>query len=267
MKKILVPTDFTQAASQAISQALALARLSGASLTLLHVLDNLAPDITAKLKGQAQEIARASGIPCHGVTVVGPVLDKITEALTDEDFDMAVIGTHGAQGIRQKWFGADIAKLVARIPVPVLVVQENSPVISPFRKILIPVGSHEGFGSMVESAVLFAALCPGMEVYFYSIHKPGFEWPEAMHENIREATRVFEENGIRLVRIREDQEDSSHGFARQTVRYAHSAEVDAIWMMSVASEEFYYMSKVYKETILLNEYAIPVMCVGGVPEM
>ncbi len=263
MKKILVPIDFTAATEHALAQALILAGQAKAAVTLFHVLEQSSPDITGDLNRHAEEVRAATGIACTGKAAIGPLFDTIAGELGEEEYDLAVIGTHGARGVFQKWFGADILKLVARIPVPVLVVQENSPRVETFRKIVVPVGSHHSFSRAVDGALLFASLFPDLEVHLYSIHKPGFDWPEALSQNVLDAARVFGEKGIRMVRVREEQDDSSPGFARQTLRYAASAGADAIFVMSVASEEYYYMSKVYKETILLNESGIPVVCTGG----
>jgi DhnA family fructose-bisphosphate aldolase class Ia len=66
-----------------------------------------------------------------------------------------------------------------------------------------------------------------------------------------------------MIRIKEDQDDFSQGYAKQTLRYARSIGADTMWMMSVASQEYYYMAKVYQEAMLLNEYHLPVVCAGG----
>ena len=34
-------------------------------------------------------------------------------------------------------------------------------------------------------------------------------------------------------------------------------------MMSVASDEFQSFAQAYKETVLLNEFHLPVLCTGG----
>ena len=114
--------------------------------------------------------------------------------------------------------------------------------------------------------LLLAAIYPGLEVHFYSIHKPGFEWSKQMLANITETTKKFEARGVQLIRIKEEQEGFSAGYASQTINYAHTTGADAILIMSDASEEFHYMAKAYKESVLLNEFHLPVLCAGGSKE-
>ncbi|MFZ4520550.1 MAG: universal stress protein [Bacteroidales bacterium] len=261
--KIIVPTDLTRAANQAVRQAVVIARKAGFSLTLFHVQEaGPGSETIEKLKEEASLISKVEGVPCDVIVKTGNVLEQIVVMVCEKEYDLVVIGTHGSAGIRQKLFGADILKLVAKIPVPVMVVSEESPLIEEFNRIVLPVGSHDNFNQGVDAVLLLAGIFD-VEVHLYSIQKPGFEWPARMLANIDETTRRFTEKGVKLVRKKEDQDDFSQGFARQTIRYARLIGADVLWMMSVASEDYYYMSKTYKESILFNEDHLPVLCAGG----
>jgi nucleotide-binding universal stress UspA family protein len=261
---IIVPTDFTRAANQAIRQAVAIAKKAGSSVTLFHVLDDDASSAETtreRLTKEAQTIEQNTGVMCDAKFGEGNIFDIIPRLACEQDYDLMVIGTHGIQGIRQMIFGADILKLVAKVAIPVLVIQEDSPLVDTFQKIVLPVGSHDTFMLAVDAVILFASIYD-IEVHLYSIYKPGFEWPMQMLTNIEEAKQRFEEKGVRYVRIKEEQDDFSQGYARQTLKYARSIGAETMWMMSVASEEYYYMAKAYKEAMLLNEFHLPVLCVG-----
>ena len=264
--KIIVPTDLTNAAGQAIKQATAIARKARTNLTLLHVLNDKSPSAeeTRKLLAiEAENIQAQSGIHCDFLVKEGNIFEVIPYVASEHDYDLMVIGTHGIRGIRQMLFGANILKLVSKIPMPVLVVQENSPLIENFSKILLPVSSHKSFRSVLESTLLFAGIY-APEIHLYSIHKAGFDWPEQILINIEEASRQFESGKVKMIRIKEDQNVYSLGYAKQTLKYAVSAGVDVICMMSVSSKEYYYFAQSDKETLLLNEYHIPVLCAGGI---
>lgn len=84
-----------------------------------------------------------------------------------------------------------------------------------------------------------------------------------MLTNIELAEKWCEAKGIRMIRVREEQEGFSTGYARQTIRYAHTAGANAIWMISAESRDYYSFAKDYKETVLLNEFLLPVLCAGG----
>ena len=263
--KIIIPTDLTEAANHAIQQAIVIAVKTGSSLTLLHVLDDKhgsAKDITTTLQAEAEKIRQTSGLNCENLIIEGNIFDVIPNVVCEKDYDLMVIGTHGIKGIRQMLFGADILKLVAKIPLPVLVVQEESPFIVSFHKLVLPVSSHVTFQSAVEAVLLFAGIYP-IEVHLYSVHKPGFIWSDQLLKNIEEATQQFEARGVKMIRVKEEQNVYSQGYAKQTLNYAHSVGADAIWMISIPSKEEYYQAQPYKEAVLLNEFYIPVLCTGG----
>jgi hypothetical protein len=157
--------------------------------------------------------------------------------------------------------GANILKLVSRIHTPVLVVQKDSPLIENFRTLVMPVSSHADFHKEIDSVLLFTTLF-GTEVHLYSIYKPGFEWPEQTLKNIEDAKATFESNGVRMIRVKEEQEVFAQGYAKQTLLYAGSAGADLISVMSTPSDDYYYFAAADKEALLLNELQLPVLCTG-----
>ena len=264
-KKIVVPTDLTEAANQAIRQATVIARKAKVKLVLLHILDDKsqsAIEIEQNLNLQANNIKKKTGLDCEIILKEGSVFDAIPNAARENNWDLMVIGTHGIKGIRQMLIGADILKLVAKVTIPVLVVQEKVTLVEDFKRIILPVSSHELFLPAIEALLFFTGLY-NTEVHLYSIHKAGFEWPKQLLLNVDETIKLFEAKGIQFKRIQEDQNSYSMGYAKQTLKYAASVHADCICIMSVPSKEYYYFAQSDKETLLLNEFNIPVLCVGG----
>jgi len=264
-KKILIPTDMTKAADHAIRQATVIAKKAGFSLVLFHVQDNhksIPEDAELFLKKQAKQINEESGLTCKVLIRYGNIFDMIPFEASENDYSLVVIATHGIRGLRQKLFGADILKLVSKIPVPTLVIQEQSKLLSSVNKIVLPVSSHESFSHALNATLLFAGLYDS-EVILYSIRKPGFEWPGQMLRNIEIAVSEFERKEIRMIRIKEDQNVYSMGYSKQTLNYAKTAGADIICMISVASKEYYYFAQSDKESLLLNELELPILCAGG----
>lgn len=264
-KKIIVPTDLTKAAGQAIRQAIVIAKKTGSSITLFHVIDKKSSsfeEVKQQLELEAEEILKTSSVNCDVLIKEGNLFEVVSYVACEKDYDLMVIGTHGIRGIKQALFGADILKLVVRIPVPVLVVQENSPLTESFHKVVLPVSSHEKFRSAIEAVLLFATIYE-IEVHLYSIYKAGFAWSDQMLKNIEEATLQLENHGVKMIRVKEEQQVYSLGYTKQTVRYAQSISADVLWMISVPTEEHYYFAQSDKESMLMNEFQIPVLCSGG----
>jgi nucleotide-binding universal stress UspA family protein len=265
MNRIIIPTDFTKAADAAIKQAAAIALKTQADLILLHVLGDILPtaEVSEKLlKEESARLTQEYGLNCEYMLKTGNIFDVIASEPCKTNYDLMVIGTHGVKGVRQKLFGADILKLVSKVPIPVLVVQEDSPLVETFKKIILPVGSHDSFEDLLYAIKLFTGIYQ-TEVHLYSINKPGFEWPEQMKKNIEKAIDLFKTKGVQVIRVKEDQTVYSLGYAKQTLNYAKSVSADCICMMSIPSNEYYYFAQADKEHMLENETFIPVLCAGG----
>ena len=111
--RIIVPTDLTEAAGQAIRQAVVIAQKTGCALVLLHVVeDRLSEEEAIRLLGaEAKKIHEQTGLQCEAMVKEGNIFDSIPHEACEGDYDLMVIGTHGVKGIRQMLMGADIMKL------------------------------------------------------------------------------------------------------------------------------------------------------------
>lgn len=267
-KKIIVPVDFTVASEQATAQAIIIARKTGNPVRLIHITGNglsgmknpeeiLIEDKLNKLAGQVIH----EGIRCDYITAHGNIFDEIPVIANHTDNYMLVIGTHGIQGLKQKMFGADILRIVRKVSIPCLVVQEKC-VSNNFNPIVFPVGGHEGFRRLIEDTAAMATLF-GAEVHIYSIVRKGEQDSEKIIENTLLAEKIFNERSVTYRRIKEDPTIVSVGYARQTLEYAHRNSAGLISIMSVKSDEHYYFAQADKETMINNAYNIPVMCASG----
>lgn len=144
VKRILVPTDFSDPAREAFKTALELAQHFSAQLLLVHVVPPLpvpyepmvspAPafDITAYL----QELVTASeqtlqtfaqenvpqGVPSSTSVAAGDPAYEILRMAQELEADLIVIATHGRGGWRRFLFGSVAEKVVREAESPVLVV-------------------------------------------------------------------------------------------------------------------------------------------------
>ncbi len=145
-KKILVPVDGSVTSSKALDQAMAMARESGASLRLLHVLEQLAylsydpyGGYTAELLNAVRESgeklladalarAQAAGATADSLLVdeVGqPLGEAVAAAARSFGADLIVLGTHGRRGVGRLLLGSGAEQVIRLAPVPVLVVRAD----------------------------------------------------------------------------------------------------------------------------------------------
>jgi nucleotide-binding universal stress UspA family protein len=136
---ILVPTDGSRGAALAVREGIEVAKTTGATLHLLHVVEtgNLGPDARSILKQDDLE-ARANEIlteatekstelsPDAVISVIkhGTPSREIRRYIDEHEIDLAIMGTHGVTDFIRYALGGVSAKLVRTSPVPVMWVRE-----------------------------------------------------------------------------------------------------------------------------------------------
>jgi nucleotide-binding universal stress UspA family protein len=143
-QKILVPIDGSRSASQALDEAIKIAREQQSTLRILHVVNEgltLSPDVPSvnlsevdeglyaqgkALVTAAESRARDAGVRAEGVVVeeVGhrPGAGIVQQA-KEWPADLIVCGTHGRRGIGRLVLGSDAEYIVRRASVPVLLLR------------------------------------------------------------------------------------------------------------------------------------------------
>jgi nucleotide-binding universal stress UspA family protein len=144
LKRILVPTDFTDPSNEALETAIELARGSGATLDLVHVaveaayplpppidVATLPLDMDRVLDRSDQGLAaeekrvRAAGLACETTTLVGRADTEIVNRARGTHADLIVMGTHGRSGLAHALFGSNVDRVVQHAPCPVLIVPKR----------------------------------------------------------------------------------------------------------------------------------------------
>lgn len=140
---IVVPVDFSPSSKGALERAQELASRLGATLTLVHVLDEtfyaftppgmppLPPaylsDLEERLLGHLETDAtevRKAGVPCDVKVLRGHPANALLAFLDEAKPVMAVMGTHGRTGWQHALLGSVAERVVRRASCPVLVVPD-----------------------------------------------------------------------------------------------------------------------------------------------
>ena len=141
--RILLATDGSEASDHAARIAVDLARVHGASLTALYVVDpypflgigevnpvgfdaymSAARDQAAQAHSRILDACNAGGaaVPVEMRVVEDvAVLEGVLRTAREQQSDLIVIGSHGRTGIARVMLGSVAAKVVTQSPVPVLV--------------------------------------------------------------------------------------------------------------------------------------------------
>ena len=156
MKKILVPTDFSENAANALIYAIQLVKLVNGKLIIFHnadfplnytgtnifpggdlgmgidpaypagVLNN--PELEQiqqeKINQLATRVRQDTGntIPVKTFYKYGSFTDNLSEVIREEQADLVVMGTHGASTFLDRLVGTNTASVIKNSPVPVLAI-------------------------------------------------------------------------------------------------------------------------------------------------
>jgi len=142
IKRIIVPTDFSPVAANALEHAIAVALDYKAKIFLVHVIEDMgfnAPFTLASTqvieqyhhgmeeiaKKRLQEVILPDSkhqIEVERVVVTGKPFLEILRIAKEKNADLIVMATHGTTGKTHVHLGSTSERVISRAPCPVLVV-------------------------------------------------------------------------------------------------------------------------------------------------
>lgn len=147
MKKILVPTDFSENAENALQIAAQLANKFNSEIYLLHMIElpanmsnpvgetrsNDLPEALGFMKLAKKRFTEIlsrpylKGIKVHEIVDFHQAFDGIMETSREHDCDYIIMGSKGASGFKEMFIGSNTEKVVRTSEIPVLVIKEARP--------------------------------------------------------------------------------------------------------------------------------------------
>lgn len=139
LKNIVAAVDFSDTSLLALETAFSLASETGATLHLLHVLDEhlLAPigplrltmaELREQRKEQMERLIPENwddSVPIRRMVIEGDPASAVAEFALDHDADMIVAGTHGRKGVARVLMGSTAEKLLREAPCQILIVKSH----------------------------------------------------------------------------------------------------------------------------------------------
>ncbi len=140
LKKILIATDGSDYTKEAVSRGLNLAKVFGAQVTALYVVDqtsfvsfpmdssivsvySLFENEGKRAVDEVVEEGKALGVDVTPMIVEGSPTKKIVEIAAD--FDLVVLGTLGRSALSKLFMGSVAERVTRYAPCPVLVVRSK----------------------------------------------------------------------------------------------------------------------------------------------
>lgn len=149
MNTILVPTDFSAHANNALDLAVQIARKSGAKILVINVIEGLR-EFSFNTMGEAEsdmgeevfivrklidqvklrlsEIVNSEGfadVSIESAVEMGNAFESISKVIADHDADLLVMGTKGTSGLEEVLIGSNTEKVVRYAKCPVITVKEK----------------------------------------------------------------------------------------------------------------------------------------------
>lgn len=146
MKKILIPTDFSEQAENALKVAAQLAKKHNAEIYLLHTLElplqKVDPLSTAQNLPEAMYFMKLAhkhfeellkkeylkGINVHEIVEFYETFRGVYQVCKKHHIDLIVMGSHGTNSFKEMLIGSNTEKVVRTSEVPVLVIKKEHPV-------------------------------------------------------------------------------------------------------------------------------------------
>lgn len=143
MKNILVPTDFSETAGNAIDFAIQTSKVFPAKITLLHSYEvsssfttdyigmnkeftlTMLADIEKKLDNEKERIKETYGTEVETFISTYPLREAILKAADERKTDLIIMGTLGASGMKEKIWGSRTSSVIGETHIPVMVIPDG----------------------------------------------------------------------------------------------------------------------------------------------
>lgn len=143
MKQFLIPTDFSESANNAIEFAIQSAKIFPVNISILHAfemntnmqMDNmgvlreyrqsLLDEAQHKLSELKKRIEKNNGITVEIIIAKQNFIAAIQQALKEMNFDLIIMGTLGASGLKEKLWGTNTATVIGESTIPVLAIPHD----------------------------------------------------------------------------------------------------------------------------------------------
>lgn len=252
-----MPTDFSKVGDCALNHAVKVARITNASITLLHVVgkQEMLGDARTKLKLARKRTMEEHSFEVDTVARVGSIYEDIGDLAEELEVTLVIMGTHGLRGM-QFITGSRALKIVTSAPTPFIIVQEKQIEENGYDDIVVPLDLHKETKQKL-------SMVADMAKYFDSrVHLivPGESdefLKNQISRNLNFAESFFEEMDIPYTsRIGPGKKD----FDDTIIEYATEIGADLISLMNLPGTSLSNLiGGNYVQNIITNKPHIPVL--------
>ena len=273
MKRVLIPTDFSECANHAANIGLELAKKLDSEVSFLHLIntpvdwsklslekENLYPETKEAIGDAKDELlklerrAEKLGIDANSLLLFNQGIEEIQNYISKEKYCLVVMGTHGQKGMK-KLMGSNTQNVLKKSPVPVLSVKQTDRP-SPFKKIGIASDFHEESLHSFKD-ILDLAKNLGFEIEVVYVNTP-YTFMES--NQIEKAMDVFleEETDVKEKRFIYNAKNEERGIGM----YIASEKPDII---ATITRQHSDLEKIFRPGVtesIINHFNLPVLSIN-----
>jgi nucleotide-binding universal stress UspA family protein len=159
MRNILVATDFSTRSDRAIRRGMLMAKAAGASLILIHAVDDDQPqrliahqteEAEQLLTSQTATLREFDGVDASFHIVLGDAFETLGRAAAERNSDLLILGPHRRQLLKDVFVGTTAERIIRTSSTPV--VMANAMPAAPYRHMLVAVDMSESSAAALKFA-------------------------------------------------------------------------------------------------------------------
>lgn len=273
MKTIIVPVDFSEYSEYALKVAASIAKNGKAEIITLHMLDvqtallneseNYYQERTAFLLQLAKKNFQTflkkdylNGIKVVPVIKHIKIFSDINEFAKEENADMIIMGSHGATGFKELFFGSNTEKVIRTSEIPVFVIK-NDPKSFTFKTIVYATDfSKESVGAYLRMKSIVEDFNGKMHILY--VNTP-FDSFKTSSEIELEAANFFEIAEGNAEKVKEVTIVSDKTVEKGIISFAKSKGADLISMSTHARKGWSHMMNGSLTEDIANHTELPIM--------
>lgn len=242
IKNILVPSDFSPEANNALNVAIQLAKKCNATISLLHVIDvptinhydSLSvfgagdigmedPEVYTHYTKKLSEIVNSKvdkiiaenpGVEIQKHIEFDSLQRQLSDFVIKDDTDLIIIGSQGISGLDEVLIGSNTEKIIRHSKVPVLTIKREETDFNP-QKIVFASDFHKVNDEVITSLKLFQSLF-NSEINLVKVITPGnFEATPFSINHLEEFAQKHEFKNYKVHTFNDfSEEEGIRGFAQ-----------------------------------------------------
>jgi nucleotide-binding universal stress UspA family protein len=274
---ILVPVDFSESSTNALTYAVEMAKLFENEITLVNAVSKgmkslfindtqkelLKEGINLRLNKYKEDIL--AGWPNGKVNIVieeGKPYKVIAKIAEEQKCDTIIMGTNGANGIDQ-FVGSTTSRVISVANCPVIAVKMKSDKPT-FNNIVLPIDLTKSSKQKVNWAIKLALKYNSTVHIIMEVDNDEFI-KHKIELNLKQVEQAMRDNNVKFITKMLDDRKYPDNLGMDTIKYADEVGADLIMIMTQAEgglKELFVGS--YAQQIVNSGQKTPVMCINPI---